>query len=303
VPRAVWTGSLSFGLVSIPVALYPATSPKDVRFHLFDQQGRRVRYRRFSEAEAEVEHRSEDATQPEDGPRAADAPISEQHVETSAEREVRYEELVRGYEVEPGRYAMVEEEDLERVRPERSTTIELEDFVELEDIDPVYFEKSYYLAPRRTGARPYALLRETLERTGRVGIGRFVLRTKPHLVAVRATDDVIVLETLYFGDEVRAATDIVDLPEAEATDRELTIAEQLVEMLATAWDPSRYSDEYREGLLRIIAEKAPVGTGGAADGEPSSPTARAEELMEILKRSVEEAKAKNADTRDRRQTG
>jgi DNA end-binding protein Ku len=210
---------------------------------------------------------------------------------------------VRGYEVEPGRYAMVEDEDLERVRPERSTTIELEDFVELEDIDPVFFEKSYYLAPRRTGARPYALLRETLQRTGRVGIGRFVLRTKPHLVAVRATDEVIVLETLYFGDEVRAATDIVDPPEAEATDRELTIAEQLVEMLATSWDPSRYSDEYREELLRIIAEKAPVETGGAVDGEPSGPMARAEELMEILKRSVEEAKAKNAATRDRRQTG
>ena len=302
-PRAVWTGSLSFGLVSIPVALYPATSPKDVRFHLFDQQGRRVRYRRFSEPEPEVEDRSEGVAEPEDGPRAAEAPTGEHGVEATSEREVRYEDLVRGYEVEPGRYAMVEDEDLERVRPERSTTIELEDFVELEDIDPVYFEKSYYLAPRRTGARPYALLRATLERTGRVGIGRFVLRTKPHLVAVRATDEAIVLETLFFGDEVRAATDIVDPPEAEATDRELKIAEQLVEMLATAWDPSRYSDEYREELLRIISEKAPVDAPETGAAEPTAPTARAEELMETLKRSVEAAKAKKTGTDDARRAG
>ncbi len=133
---------------------------------------------------------------------------------------------------------MLEHEEIERARPMRSTTIELEDFVELKDIDPVYFEKTYYLAPRRDAAKPYALLLRTLERTGRVGIGRFVLRTKPHLVAVRAAAGAIALETLYFGDEVRATSDVAPaIDDATATDRELRVAEQLVEMLATSWDP------------------------------------------------------------------
>ena len=300
-PRAVWTGSLSFGLVSIPVALYPATSPKDVRFHLFDREGRRVRYRRFSEPAPQEE--AVDAR--DDEPRDEQPRDGQPRDEPSPDRELGYQELVRGYEVEPGRFAMLEHEEVERARPERSTTIELEDFVELDDIDPVYFEKSYYLAPRRNAEKPYALLLKTLERTGRVGIGRFVLRTKPHLVAVRAGDAAIVLETLYFGDEVRPASEAVPpVDDTAATDRELRIAEQLVEMLATSWDPARYSDEYREELLRIISEKAPVESPEAPDGsQPSTTTARAEELMEALKRSVEEAKAKKADSRDRRRAG
>ena len=200
---------------------------------------------------------------------------------------------------------MLEHEEIERARPMRSTTIELEDFVELKDIDPVYFEKTYYLAPRRDAAKPYALLLRTLERTGRVGIGRFVLRTKPHLVAVRAAAGAIALETLYFGDEVRATSDVAPaIDDATATDRELRVAEQLVEMLATSWDPARYSDEYREELLRIISEKAPVDAPDAAEElEPTPATPRAEGLMEALKRSVEEAKAKKSGTRGTRLAG
>src|SRR5512134_1979630 len=197
-PRAAWTGSLSFGLVSIPVSLYPATRPKDVRFHLLDREGRRVRYRRVTD---EVDSsdvcdpgpRSTEAPTPAHGRAAATEPLAPRS-EGSAGRGrdadpdrpgLGYQELMRGYEVEPGRFALLEYEEIERARPERSTTIDLEDFVELEHIDPVFFGKAYYVAPRREAAKPYLLLVRTLDRTHRVGIGRFVLRTKPHLVAVR----------------------------------------------------------------------------------------------------------------------
>lgn len=315
-PRAVWTGSLSFGLVSIPVALYPATQPKDVRFHLFDRQGRRVRYRRFAE---DPERRSAPDAEPSPldrpsgaisattgdiGAERSGTPGDQIADEPRAARELSYDELVRGYEIEPGRFAMLEHEEIEQVRPSRSSTIELEDFVELDAIDPVYFEKSYYLAPRRDAAKPYRLLQQALEGTRRVGIGRFVLRTKPHLVAVRPTSDVIGLETLYFGDEVRSPAEVVAPVNDDVSERELRLAEQLVEMLATSWDPDRYADEYRQGLLRIIAEKAPVETADTMDPGAPPRTSRVGELMEALKRSVDEAKAQEREgARSRRRTG
>jgi DNA end-binding protein Ku len=308
-PRSVWTGSLSFGLVSIPVALFPATAPKDVRFHLFDRQGRRVRYRRVTD-----DDRGETDTAPppervsDDGepPPSTDGPRSEPPRSSVGRgaQEVAYEDLVRGYEVEPGRFALLEREDIERARPSRSSTIELEDFVQLEAIDPVYFEKTYYVAPRRDAANPYRLLLRALEETRRVGIGRFVLRTKPHLVAIRPAGEVIALETLFFGDEVRPAAELVPPIEGDVSARELRLAEQLVETLATDWDPGRYADDYREELLQIIAEKEPVGT---AEQPGAAPTpiggSNVEALMEALRRSVEEAKAARAGDERGRRTG
>jgi len=310
-PRAVWTGTLSFGLVSIPVALIPATQPKDVRFHLFDRHGRRVRYRRFAEGSASA---STDAADPS-SPRPSDSgettpegeigspgdPSRDDDVAVSSAGELRYEQLVRGYEVEPGRFAMLEPEEIERVRPSRSSTIDLEDFVELDAIDPVYFEKSYYLAPRREATKPYRLLREALDRSRRVGIGRFVLRTKPHLVAVRATGEVLGLETLFFGDEVRSAAEIAPATDDGLSDREVRLAQQLVEMLAAPWVPERYADEYRQELFRIIEEKTTVETGGPQDPSSLSPASGVEELMDALRRSVEQAKDRQG--KPRRRTG
>jgi DNA end-binding protein Ku len=307
-PRSVWTGSLSFGLVSIPVALFPATAPKDVRFHLFDRQGRRVRYRRVTD-----DDRGETDTAPppervsDDGepPPSTDGPRSEppRSSEERGAREVAYEDLVRGYEVEPGRFALLEREDIERARPSRSSTIELEDFVQLEAIDPVYFEKTYYVAPRRDAANPYRLLLRALEETRRVGIGRFVLRTKPHLVAIRPAGEVIALETLFFGDEVRPAAELVPPIEGDVSARELRLAEQLVETLATDWDPGRYADDYREELLQIIAEKEPVGTAEPGAAPMPIGGSNVEALMEALRRSVEEAKAARAGDERGRRTG
>ncbi len=307
-PRSVWTGAVRFGLVNIPIALYPATEPKDVRFHLYDREsGRRVRYRRVVDAEPsdamDIDERdgSDEDAEPTDEPgaralSAARAEGAEPRVDSRAEGrrevEVAFDDLVRGVEVDPDRAVLLEQEEIERARPQRSRVIDIEEFVDLGDVDPVYFEKSYYVAPRReAGAeKPYALLLRTLERSGRAGVGRFVLRTKPHLVAVRPMNGVLALETLFFGDEVRPADQLVrGLENVDVSDRELDLAERLVEMLAAPWDPDRHADEYREELLRMIAEKAPSVVRHEQE-EPTSEPSRVEELMEALKRSVEAVK-------------
>jgi DNA end-binding protein Ku len=286
----VWRGTLSFGLVAIPVSLYPATEAKDVRFHLFDRRGRRVRYRRVVDADLdEREPDQSDAGETDDVERP---PTGE---DTSSplpsEEEVAYEDLVRGYEVEPETYVFLETEEIERARPSPSRVIDLEHFVRLEDIDPVYFEKAYYVAPGRGAEKSYGLLLRTLKETGRVGIGRFVLRTKPHLVALRPMEDALALETLYFGDEVRDARPLVgDVGRADVTDREVDVSKLLVEALAMEWDPSVFADEYREELLRMIAERTPEHVEDPADAP--APEARVGELLEALKRSVDEAKAR-----------
>jgi DNA end-binding protein Ku len=294
--RAVWTGTLNFGLVTIPVRLYPATEPKDVRFHLMDNSGRRVRYRRFVE-DWEPAERWEPSERPPAGPEPEPERQSEParatrpgaDEEPQAE-EVAYQDLMRGYETEDGRVVLLTQEEVESARPERSRSIEIEDFVALSDIDPVYFEKSYHLGPKQGGERPYLLLLQAMERAGRVGIGRFVLRTKPHLVAIRPMEGLIGLETLFFGDEVRDGRELAwSIEGLEVSERELRMAEMLIETLKTEWNPAGYSDTYREELLRQIGEKAPIEAAAEAPAREGSGS-RAEELMQALKASVEAAK-------------
>jgi DNA end-binding protein Ku len=304
---------VTFGLVSIPVRLYPATEAKDVRFHLVDpESGRRVRYRRVVERDMDLEDvdeaLGEDEAADEDEPaddvsRAADdvdeglpdpSPGGTPGTrDTAPEVEVEYRELARAYEIEPGEQVTVTQEELRRLRPPRSRTIEIEDFVDLASIDPVYFEKSYVLAPEYGGAadKPYLLLMRALERAGRVGIGRFVLRTKPHLVAIRTRDGLLSLETLFFGDEVRDVSRVVPAPESvRIDDRELRLAEDLIDMLATDWDPSAYADTYRQELLSLIASKTPARAPEDEEAPAPAGTSGAEALMDALRRSVEEAK-------------
>lgn len=281
-PKAVWKGSLSLGLVNIPVSLYAATEAKDVRFHLVDKAGRRVRYRRFVERDPDEEIDGGAISPPSSTGRG--------NAGEPGELEVAYEDLVRGFEVDRDRLVTLTPEEIVRARPQPSHTIDLEHFVRLEDIDALYFEKSYYLAPQYgTDARkPYVLLLRAMQDAGRVAIGRFVLRTKPHLVAVRAANDVLALETLYFGDEVRDPKEIRSwLQGIEPTPREVEMAAQLIAMLEADWDPSAHADEYREELLRIIAEKTPSDISG----EPWEVQGSAvEDLMEALKASVEAAR-------------
>jgi DNA end-binding protein Ku len=311
-PRAVWSGTLSFGLVTIPVRLFPATEPKDVRFHLMDQRGRRVRYRRFVDREPPPEVEEAWPPQPRaerfGPPTAADAgehddvrPAAAGRAAEEEEEEVEYGELVRGFETDDGRVVLLSHDEIEQVRPEPSRTIDIEAFVQLRDIDPVYFEKSYVVAPQRGAEKPYALLLRAIERSGRVGIGRFVLRTKPHLVAIRPRGGAIGLETLFFGDEVRAPRSLVPgIDGIEVSERELELAEILIKTLETEWDPAAYADTYREELLKKIAEKTPVEREEDRELEAGAPSRRAEELMEALKASVEAAKkAKKRPSRKR----
>ena len=279
-PMAVWTGTLSFGLVAIPVRLIPATEPKDVRFHLYDREGRRVRQQRVVEAPA-------GATPP--SPRDEDAGSGQgrQVAATEAGRPVAWEELMRGRETDQGDVVLVSQEEIERIRPQRSRSIDIEDFVALADIDPVQFEKTYVAVPRSPEAtRPYVLLRRAMHEAGLIGIGRFVLRTKPHLVAVRPMRAVLAVETLFFGDEVRDPSALApELDGVEVDERELELAVRLIEELTTEWDPAAYADEYREELLRMLTEKTPTARTPEPEADHRAPAVT--DLMAALKESVE----------------
>jgi DNA end-binding protein Ku len=315
-PRSVWNGSISFGLVSIPVRLYPATSPRDPRFHLVDRQtGRRIRYRRVVEEPPppEEEPSEEEASSFEGGPPAAPAsegapeiplqggPASrgqESQRPRPAEREVAYTEVARGYDVGGGQHVVVESEELEALRPEPSRTIDIEHFVLLGDVDPVHFEKSYQLAPAdEIAEKPYVLLRAAMERSGRVAIGRFVLRSREHLVLIRPTAGILGLETLYFADEVRRAEGLwvaaLAAVEAELSSREIDLAERLIEALGAEWDPAHYQDPYRERVLDLIRSRVPQEAPAAIEEEPA---AFVTDLMAALRASVDAAKEARGPT-------
>jgi DNA end-binding protein Ku len=301
--RAIWTGSIGFGLVNIPVRLFNATSPKDVRFHQFDREtGRRVRYRRVVPDTGELARPMPALEEPP----AREAPKgpTRQGVFMPAERpmgpgtgpperEVAFEEIVKGFEIDPDRYVTVDPEELRALAPTRSDVIEIEDFVDLREIDPVYFEKSYYVAPRRTAGaeKPYALLLRAMDRAGKVGVARFVLRTKEYLAAIRPMSGILVLETMFFADEVRDFHE-ADFPPGEVpvSERELAMAEQLIGMLATDWDPKRYEDTYRTRVLDLI--KAKAGADEVIQAEETEPAPRVPDLMAALRASVEAAKTK-----------
>jgi DNA end-binding protein Ku len=305
-PTAVWTGSLSFGLVNVPVRLVNATEPKDVRFHLYDRSGRRVRYERVVDAPDHVEEQPEAAAdgreepEPRDTADATDRRGPANDVPAPTSRPIEWEEVVRGRENEFGEVVTLSREEIERVRPERSRTIDIEDFVELADIDPVSFEKTYYAIPSMEAAKPYVLLHRAMLEAGRVGIGRFVLRTKPHLVAVRPMQRVLAVETLFFGDEVRdPATLVPDLDGIEVEPRELDLAIRLIDTLTTEWNPAAYADTYREELLRILAEKSPTATAAPDRAAEAGGTSAVEELMAALKQSVEQARSRQRRPRSR----
>jgi len=253
--RSIWSGSLAFGLVNVPVSLYSATESKDVHFHQFQRDtNKRVRNMRVVEG---------------------------------TDTEVAFEDVVKGYELSKGKYVMLTPEELATADPGRSRTIDIEDFVSLADIDPVSFEKSYYLAPGRSAGadKPYALLLKAMHDAGKVAIARFVMRDKQYLAAIRPLDHVLVLETLYFDDEVRAPKDIPGVPvKVSLSDRELEIADRLIDSLTTEWDPTKYSDTHREKVLALIHRK---GKGQEIDtSEPAEETAEVLDLMAALEASL-----------------
>jgi len=298
--QAVWTGSISFGLVNIPVKLYPATEPKDVRFHLYDRStGKRVRYERVT--------KDTDAPTFEPARDAEPSPY-EDRVEPRVEsdygqglpewgpsaRPVEREDIVRGFEMPTGDLVTVTDDELVSIAPERSRTIEIEEFVDLADIDPVFYEKSYHVAPARgMGAeKPYALLLRAMQGAGMVGIGRFVLRTKPHVIAIRPLENALALETLFFADEVRSPAELIrGLADVSISDREVKTARQLITAMAAEWIPEKHADVYREELLELLRSKPAASPSVATETAAESPVG---DLMAALRASVEAAKRKGA---------
>ena len=253
--RAMWTGFLSFGLVNVPVGMYSATADQTVHFNqLHKGTSHRVRYKKVDEATGE---------------------------------ELELADIVNGYEIASGEYVVVTKEELKEAAPGKSDTIEISDFVELDEIDPKFFRQTYYLAPKGKGAdRAYALLRQAMRDQNKVGVATVVLRDKEHLVAVRPADDVLILETMYFEDEIRdARTELETLPpgDVEFQDREIDIARQLIDALSTDWDPGRYKNTYRSRIEELIERKR---EGKAIVFETETPKSNVVDLMAALEASI-----------------
>jgi DNA end-binding protein Ku len=259
-PRAIWSGSLGFGLVSVPVKLFSAVEEKGVHFHQFKEG---------------TDHR-----------------VGNKRVDEETGKEVDYEKIVKGYETSNGTYVMVTPEELESVEPGRTRTIDIEDFVDLDDVDPIYFDRTYFLAPDGDAAKkPYALLLDAMQHTNKVAIARFVMRTKQYLAAVRPGDDVLLLETMHFHDEVRDAGDLELPSRTKVADKERKIAEQLIRSMATEFDPTKYEDTYREAVLDLIKKK---GKGQEIKVErKEADDQNVVDLMAALEASVKEARSKS----------
>jgi DNA end-binding protein Ku len=261
-PRSIWSGSLSFGLVNVPVQLNSATRDTQVRFHQLD---------------------SEDNT-----------PIEVHRFCSEEDVEISYDEVVAGYEIEKGEYVMLTDEELEAAQPEKTKTIDIEEFVELTDVDPVFYDHPYYLVPvgGEGASRAYELLREVMEREGRVALGRFVLRNKEYLAAIRPRGGRLTLTTMNFADEIRP-TDAVEemVGSAKAPKKEVDAAVELIEAMSTDWDPSKYEDRHRKRMLEVIKQKGegvevePIDEGEAPSEVP--------DLMAALEATL--AKAKGTD--------
>ncbi len=253
--RAIWSGAISFGLVNVPVKLYTATSPKTVRFNqLSSKTGARIRQKR---------------------------------VDPTTDEEVPYEDIVKGFEITPDRFVVITNEELEALDPKATRTIDIEEFVDLAEIDPIYYDHSYYLAPTAGGAKAYRLLLDAMRESGKVGIGRVVIRSKQQLCALRPTGEALTLTTMLWGDEVLAPDRLDELEsvgEAEATPRELAMAEQLINTLSADFEPEKYHDEYREQVLEMIERKA-AGEEIAVQPQAEEPAA-APDLMAALEASL-----------------
>ncbi len=254
--RSIWSGTISFGLVSVPVRMFPATDSKELRFHFLDKK---------------------DLT-----------PIAYEKVRRDDREPVDPEEVVRGFEIEKGRYVPLEDEDLDRLDIELTHSIDICDFVSLEEIDPVFFRKAYYLLPAKGAEKPYRLLVRALDETGKVGIAKVVIRNKQHLACLRTYDGVLLLETMYYADEVRKPESLDgDLGTARLQKAEVEMAKSLVENLSESFKPEKYDDQYRKELLGLIRAKA--------KGQPLPEPEEAQEgevvdLMDALRESVERTK-------------
>jgi DNA end-binding protein Ku len=256
--RAIWKGSISFSLINIPIALYPATRREELKFRLL---------------------------------RAKDlSPVNYKRVAESDGKEVPWEEIVKGYEYEKGKFVVLKDEDFKRADIEATQSVDILDFVKLEEINPIFFDKPYYLEPEKRGEKAYALLRNALKQTGKVGIAKVVIKTRQHLAAVKPQKNLLALELMHFAEEIVDASELKIPAEPEVGSRELTMAKDLVEKMSGKWDPSKYTDDYRQALLKVIHKK--VESGGktpAARGTAKKPT-NVVDLVSVLQESLQHAR-------------
>ena len=256
-PRSIWTGAISFGLVNVPVKLYSAVSKKTVRFHqLHETDGVRIQQKRVCPADGE---------------------------------EVPFDQIVKGYEITPDQYVVVTPEELEAIEPRKTKTIDIEDFVDLEDIDPIFYDHPYYLLPGTGAAKPYKLLVTAMEEAGKVAIARVVIRQKEQLVAIRPTGDILTMETMNFADEVIPHDRFDEAPgtDVETNEREVDMARQLIESLSAEFEPDKYHDTYRERVLELIEQKA---EGKEIAVQPTEEPQEVPDLMAALEASVNAAR-------------
>jgi DNA end-binding protein Ku len=221
--RAIWKGSISFGLVNIPIALYPATHTEDLKFRLL---------------------RSKDLS-----------PVNYKRVAEADGKEVTWDQIVKGYEYEKGKFIVIKEEDFKRVDIEATQTVDIINFVDLEEVNPVFFHKPYYMEPQKGGDRAYVLLREALESAGKIGIAKVVIKTRQHLAAIKPQDEGLMLELMHFAAELRDVEDFRQPRESKIAKKELDMAKALIESMSEKWDPEAYKDDYREALEDMIEEK------------------------------------------------
>jgi DNA end-binding protein Ku len=259
--RAIWSGSISFGLVNVPLKVYSAIKQRDIHFSQFDPKGNKIRLKRISEKTG---------------------------------KEVEYEDIKKGYEVTSGKFVLVEPDELQEVRPRTTRTVDIEDFVALEDIDPIYYERTYYLVPDGEGAsKAYSLLLQAMEKQQKVGIGKVVMRTKQYLAAIRPFEGALAMSTMLFADEVVSKSEIKGLPQKRsASDKEVKLAAQIIDSLTTDWKPERYKDTYREQVLELIQQKA-KGQEIVVQEEEAE-TAGVVDLMAALEASLQAARQEGA---------
>jgi DNA end-binding protein Ku len=259
--RAIWKGSISFGLVNIPIALYPATRREEFQFRLLRKSDLSpVNYKRVAE---------------KDG------------------KEVPWDQIVKGYEYEKGKYVILKDEDFQRVDLEATQTVDIQDFVEQEEIDPIFFYKPYYLEPQKGGDKAYALLRDALKDSGKVGIAKVVIKTREYLAGVKPEDGVLVLELMHFADELADPGKLHVPKKTEVGKREMYMAKSLIDSMSSKWNPGKYKDDYREALMEVIEEKVEAG-GKEIEEKPKKapkPT-KVIDLVSVLQRSLEQTGAK-----------
>ena len=261
--HTVWKGAISFGLVHVPVKMFSATEDKDISMRYIHN--------------------------------VCGTPLSYVRQCHTCDKEVEWEAISRGYEYEKGRFVLFDKEELNQLSTDHTKEIHILDFVDLEDIDPIYFQKTYYLSPNETGANAYTLLLQAMKKSGKIGIAKVAIRTKSSLAAIRVIDNCLAMETIFYPDEIRSISQVPNLPEAaEVNDKELNMAQMLIDQLSTPFEPEKYKDDYRERLLELIEQKV---AGKEVNIAPEPERANVIDLMSALQASLDAVKMEKGETK------